>query len=213
MGIGEIKNNPQVYTTQEGREEIKNNPQVYTTQEGIGEIKNNPQLYTTQESKEEIKNNPQVYTTQGGIGEIKNNPQVYTTREGIEEIKNNSQVYITQEGIEEIKINPQGYIIQEGTKNWIHASLSQETSLCLVSFLWLKVEASAVNLCNYYPLLVPECYCQAWLFLTDIFAISNDNSARGIFSVWSKAIWFTASTTGLYFETSQIHLLEFSLSN
>ena len=30
----EIKNNPQVYTTQEGIEEIKNNPQVYTTQEG-----------------------------------------------------------------------------------------------------------------------------------------------------------------------------------
>ena len=35
----EIKNNPQVYTTQEGIEEIKNNPQVYTTQEGIEEIK------------------------------------------------------------------------------------------------------------------------------------------------------------------------------
>ena len=28
----EIKNNPQVYTTQEGTEEIKNNPQVYITQ-------------------------------------------------------------------------------------------------------------------------------------------------------------------------------------
>ena len=27
----EIKNNPQVYTTQEGMQEIKNNPQVYTT--------------------------------------------------------------------------------------------------------------------------------------------------------------------------------------
>ena len=26
----EIKNNPQVYTTQEGMKEIKNNPQVYT---------------------------------------------------------------------------------------------------------------------------------------------------------------------------------------
>ena len=26
----EIKNNPQVYTTQEGMQEIKNNPQVYT---------------------------------------------------------------------------------------------------------------------------------------------------------------------------------------
>ena len=36
----EIKNNPQVYTTQEGIEEIKNNPQVYTTKEGIEEIKN-----------------------------------------------------------------------------------------------------------------------------------------------------------------------------
>ena len=35
----EIKNNPQVYTTQEGTEEIKNNPQVYTTQEGMQEIK------------------------------------------------------------------------------------------------------------------------------------------------------------------------------
>ena len=40
----EIKNNPQVYTTQEGIEEIKNNPQVYTTQEGIREIENNTQL-------------------------------------------------------------------------------------------------------------------------------------------------------------------------
>ena len=29
-----IKNNPQVYTTQEGMQEIKGNPQVYTTQEG-----------------------------------------------------------------------------------------------------------------------------------------------------------------------------------
>ena len=28
----EIKNNPQVYTTQEGMQEIKGNPQVYTTQ-------------------------------------------------------------------------------------------------------------------------------------------------------------------------------------
>ena len=35
----EIKNNPQVYTTQEGIEVIKNNPQVYTTQEGMQEIK------------------------------------------------------------------------------------------------------------------------------------------------------------------------------
>ena len=30
MGIEKIKNNSQVYTTQEGIEEIKNNPQVYT---------------------------------------------------------------------------------------------------------------------------------------------------------------------------------------
>ena len=34
----EIKNSPQVYTTQEGIEVIKNNPQVYATQEGIEEI-------------------------------------------------------------------------------------------------------------------------------------------------------------------------------
>ena len=34
----EIKNNPQVYTTQEDIEEIKNNPQVYSTQEGIKEF-------------------------------------------------------------------------------------------------------------------------------------------------------------------------------
>ena len=33
-------------------EEIKNNPQVYTTQEGLEEIENNPQVYTTQEGKE-----------------------------------------------------------------------------------------------------------------------------------------------------------------
>ena len=57
----EIKNNPQVYTTQEGMQEIKNNPQVYTTQEGIEEIKSNPQVYTTHEGIEEIKSNPQIY--------------------------------------------------------------------------------------------------------------------------------------------------------
>ena len=34
-----MKNNPRVYTTQEGMKEIKNNPQVYVTQEGIEEIK------------------------------------------------------------------------------------------------------------------------------------------------------------------------------
>ena len=28
-------------------EKIKNNPQIYTTQEGIEQIKNNPQVYTT----------------------------------------------------------------------------------------------------------------------------------------------------------------------
>ena len=28
IGIGKIKNNPQVYTTQEGMQEMKNNPQV-----------------------------------------------------------------------------------------------------------------------------------------------------------------------------------------
>ena len=38
----DIKNNPQVYTTQEGIEQIKSNPQVYTTQKGIKEIKNKP---------------------------------------------------------------------------------------------------------------------------------------------------------------------------
>ena len=39
MDIEEIKNNLQVYITQEGMEEIKNNPQVYTTQKGLEEIK------------------------------------------------------------------------------------------------------------------------------------------------------------------------------
>ena len=34
---------------------IKNNPKVYTAQEGIGQIKNNPQVYTTQEGMQEIK--------------------------------------------------------------------------------------------------------------------------------------------------------------
>ena len=37
-GFEEIKNNPQVYTTQVGIEEFKNNLQVYTTKEGIEEI-------------------------------------------------------------------------------------------------------------------------------------------------------------------------------
>ena len=43
-------------------QEIKNNPQVYTTQEGMQEIKTNPQAYTTQENIEQIRNNPKVYT-------------------------------------------------------------------------------------------------------------------------------------------------------
>ena len=35
----EIKNNPQLYTTQDSIEKVKNNPQVYTTQKGMQEIK------------------------------------------------------------------------------------------------------------------------------------------------------------------------------
>ena len=80
----------------------------------------------------------------------------------------------------EIKNNPQVYTTQEGAKNWIHTNLYQETALCLDSFFWLKVEASTINLYNYYPLLVPECLCQARLFLTDIIAISDDISTGGI---------------------------------
>ena len=57
----EIKNNPQVYTTQKGKEEIKTNPQVYTTQKGKKEIKNDPQVYTTQEGKE-IKGRSNIIT-------------------------------------------------------------------------------------------------------------------------------------------------------
>ena len=57
-GKGEVKNNTQIYTTQEGIEQIKNNPQVYTCQEGIEQIKNNPQVYTCQEGIEQIKSNP-----------------------------------------------------------------------------------------------------------------------------------------------------------
>ena len=82
--------------------------------------------------------------------------------------------------MQEIKGNPQVYTTQEGTKNWIHTILYQETALCLDSFFWLKVEASTINLYNYYPLLVPECLCQARLFLTDIIAISYDFSTGGI---------------------------------
>ena len=36
-------------------QEIKNNPRVYTTQEGIEEIKNNSEVYATQEAMQEIK--------------------------------------------------------------------------------------------------------------------------------------------------------------
>ena len=97
-----------------------------------------------------MKNNPLVYTTQEGIGEIKSNPQVYTTQEGMQEIINNPQVCTTQESMLEIKNNPQVYTTQEGAKNWIHTNLYQETALCLDSFFWLKVEASTVNLYNFY---------------------------------------------------------------
>ena len=82
--------------------------------------------------------------------------------------------------MQEIKGNPQVYTTQEGTKNWIHTNLYQETALCLDSFFWLKVEASTINLYNYYPLLVSECLCQARLFLTDIIEISHDISTGGI---------------------------------
>ena len=107
---------------------------------------------------------------------MKSNPQVYTTQEGMQEIKNSPQVYTTQEGMLQIKNNPQVYTTQEGTKNWIHTNFYQDIALCLQSFF----EASTVNVYNYYPLLVPECRCQARLFLTDIFAISHDFSTGGI---------------------------------
>ena len=80
--------------------------------------------------------------------------------------------------MQEIKGNPQVYTTQEGTKNWIRTNLYQETALCLYSFFWLKVEASTINLYNYYPLLVPECLCQARIFMTDIIAISHDISLK-----------------------------------
>ena len=62
----------------------------------------------------------------------------------------------------------------------MHTNSYQETALCLDSFFRLKFEASTVNLYNYYPLLVPECRCQALLFLTDIFAVPRDYSTQGI---------------------------------
>jgi len=44
----------------EGKEEVKNNSQMYTTQQGIRQIKYNPPVYNSQEDIEEIKSNPQV---------------------------------------------------------------------------------------------------------------------------------------------------------
>ena len=82
--------------------------------------------------------------------------------------------------MQEIKGNPQLYTTKEGTKNWIPTDLYQETALCLDSLFWLKVEASTINLHNYYPLLVSECLCQARLFLTDIIAVIHDISTGGI---------------------------------
>ena len=75
-------------------QEIKNNPLVYTTQEGIGEFENILRYTLPKRVCKRLKN-PQVYITQEGIEVIKNNPQVYTTQEGIEVIKNNPQVYTT----------------------------------------------------------------------------------------------------------------------
>ena len=40
-----IKNNLQVYTTQQGIEETNNNPHVYITQEGIEEIKKTSDIH------------------------------------------------------------------------------------------------------------------------------------------------------------------------
>ena len=40
-------------TTRKSKEGIKNNPQVYTTQEGK-KINSNPQVYTTQEGKKKL---------------------------------------------------------------------------------------------------------------------------------------------------------------
>ena len=51
-------------------QEIKNNPQVYTTQESIEEIKNNPRVYYPRGYRRDWKY-LQVYTTQEGIEEIK----------------------------------------------------------------------------------------------------------------------------------------------
>ena len=82
--------------------------------------------------------------------------------------------------MQEIIGSPRVYTTKEGTKNWIHTNLYQETALCLDSFCWLKVETSTINLYNYYPLLVPECLCQARIVLTDIIAISHDISTGDI---------------------------------
>ena len=44
----------------EGKEEVKNNSQMYATQQGIRQIKYNPQVNNSQGDIEEIKSNPQV---------------------------------------------------------------------------------------------------------------------------------------------------------
>ena len=51
----EIKNNPQVYNTQENMEEIKTNPQVYATHEGVEEIKKSPQVDRSKTSASMIR--------------------------------------------------------------------------------------------------------------------------------------------------------------
>ena len=99
--------------------------------------------------------------------------------------------------MQEIKGNPQVYTTQEGTKNWIHTILYQETALCLDSFFWLKVEASTINLYNYYPLLVPECLCQARLFLTDIIEISSVVSNGFLHWLITSMTFSTSSSSNL----------------
>ena len=44
---------------------IKNNPQVYTTQEGIGVMKNNPRVYTTREGMHEVKKPSGIHYPRG----------------------------------------------------------------------------------------------------------------------------------------------------
>ena len=50
-----IKNNPQVYTTQEGIEDIKNSSSGKHYPRGYAKDLNNSQVYTTQEGMQEIK--------------------------------------------------------------------------------------------------------------------------------------------------------------